>query len=53
MQPGLGYGGQVNVEPAILDMQINTTDVLQLLNAFSSGSVSYNFEAGSACSAGG
>ncbi len=43
---------RVDVEPAILDMQINTTDVLQLLNAFSSGSASYNFEAGPACSAG-
>jgi hypothetical protein len=44
---------RTDVEPAIPDMQINTTDVLQLLNAFSSGSASYSFEAGPACSAGG
>ena len=44
---------RADVEPAILDMQINTTDVLQLLNAFSSGSASYGFEAGPACSDGG
>lgn len=41
---------RTDVEPAALDMQVNITDVLQLLNAFLSGSASYNFAAGPACS---
>ena len=44
---------RVDVEPAVLDMRIGISDVLQLLNAFASGSTSYAFEAGPACSAGG
>ena len=44
---------RADVEPGALDMQVNIGDVLQLLNAFSSGSVSYGFEAGPACAAAG
>ena len=44
---------RVDVEPAILDMKVNITDVLQLLNAFSSGSASYSYEAGPACAVSG
>jgi hypothetical protein len=43
---------RANVEPAEISAQVNITDVLQLLNAFSSNSTSYTFLAGPACAAG-
>jgi hypothetical protein len=42
---------RADVEPYELDMQVNITDVLALLNAFSSGSTDYDFPAGPACAA--
>ena len=44
---------RADVEPDVLDMRVNISDVLQLLNAFASGSASYAFPAGPACAAGG